>query len=179
MLNRLPKSQAILQVYAVIAVMLSAWTITSFLWKLSAWLLVLNLGEILTVFSYAMVTNLIESLIVLFSLLLICILLPARLFRDEFAARGVILSAGLIGSMMLYMKLYIIFGLGSAIHLLIYPIILWLITTFLLVFSSRLRFVRAVESVLLWISDRLVVFLYILIPLYAIVLVYVLFRNIA
>ena len=78
MLNRLPKSQAILQVYAVIAVMLSAWTITSFLWKLSAWLLVLNLGEILTVFSYAMVTNLIESLIVLFSLLLICILLPVR-----------------------------------------------------------------------------------------------------
>ena len=178
MLNRLPKSQAILQVYAVIAVMLSAWTITSFLWKLSAWLLVLNLGEILTVFSYAMVTNLIESLFVLLFLLLICILLPARYFRDKFAARGVIFSAGLLGSVMLYLKLYIIYGLGNAPGLLIYPLALLLVTAFLLLFSSRLPFVRAVESVLLWISDRLVVFLYILIPVYAIFLIYVLFRNI-
>ena len=179
MLERLPKSQAILQVYAVIAVMLSAWTITAFLWKLRAWLLVLNLGEILTVFSYAMVTNLIESLIVLFLLLLVCILLPPRLFRDEFAARGVILSAGLIGSLMLYLKLYMIFGLDSAIRLLIAPFVLLLVMAFLLAFSSKFRFVSTIQSIFLWISDRLVVFLYILIPLYVIVFVYVLFRNIA
>jgi len=82
MLRRFPKSQAVLQVYAVIAVMLSGWTITAFLWKLSTWLLTLNMGEILTVFSYAMFINLVESLIVLLLLLIVCFLLPAHILRE-------------------------------------------------------------------------------------------------
>jgi hypothetical protein len=63
--QRFPNRQAILQVYAVISFLISAWTIIAFLWKLSAWLLILNLGEIFTIFSYAMVVNLLESLAVL------------------------------------------------------------------------------------------------------------------
>ena len=70
MSRRLPKLQDIWQVYAVIAVMFAGWTITAFLWKLSAWLLLLNLGEMLTLFAYAMAANFLESLIVL--LLLSC-----------------------------------------------------------------------------------------------------------
>ena len=99
MLKRLPNRQAILQVYAVIAVMLSGWTITAFLWKLSAWLLILNIGEIFTVFAYAMVVNLIESLIILLFLLLSCAVLSPSFLRDHFAVRGTILAAGLIGSL--------------------------------------------------------------------------------
>jgi hypothetical protein len=89
MLRRFPKSKDILQVYAVIAVMLSGWTITAFLRKLPSWLLTLNVGEILTVFSYSMVTNLVESLMVLLPLLLLCILLPPRFLRDDFPDHGV------------------------------------------------------------------------------------------
>ena len=176
MINRLPNLQAILQVYAVIAVMLSAWTLTAFLWKLSAWLLILNLGEIFTVFSYVIVTNLVESLIVLFLLLLACVLLPHQILRDHFVVRGGILSIGFIAALMVFVKLEMQFGPESRTLLLIGPLAILLLSAVLLSSSSKIRFLH---SGILWISDRLVVFLYILVPLFLILLGYVLFRNIA
>ena len=97
---RLPSFQSIFQVYAVIVFMFSAWTITAFLWKLSAWLMILNLGEILTIFSYGMVVNFVESLLVLLALLGLSFLLPSAVLRDDFIVRGSILAAGIVGSVM-------------------------------------------------------------------------------
>src|SRR5262245_20310317 len=153
MRRRLPKSQEILQVYAVIAVMLSGWTINAFLWKLSAWLLILNTGEILSIFSYSMVANLLESLIVLLLLLTICFLLPPPLLRDNFVVRGGILSIGLIGSLMAFVRLQMEFGIGSGFKLLIGPLTVLLLTAILLGFPTKFRFVRFLHSAVLWISD--------------------------
>jgi hypothetical protein len=178
MLKRLPKPQAILQVYAVIAVMLSGWTITAFMWKLSAWLLILNIGEIFTVFSYSMVVNLVESLIVLLLLLTICALLPASVLRDEFVVRGTLLSLGLIGSLMAFVIFDMEFGFSSGLKLLRAPLTVWLLTAVLLVLPSRLRLARFLHAAIGWISDRMLVFLYILVPLFIVVLAYVIFRNI-
>jgi len=175
MLKRLPKPQAILRVYAVIAFMLSAWTITAFLWKLSAWLLLLNIGEIFTIFSYSMVTNLLESVIVLLILLAICVLLPPRFLRDDFIVRGTVLSMGLIGSLMAYLGLYMQFGIDSAIELLAGPFAVLILMVFFLSFSSKFHWLR---SATVWISDRLTVFLFILVPLFVILSTYVIFRNI-
>src|SRR5262245_15082942 len=100
MRKRLPSFQAVLQVYAVIAVMLSAWTITAFLWKLSDWLMILNVREIATIFSYSMTTNLLEGLLLLLLLLALCAMLPAPILRDDFVVRGTILVIGLIGALM-------------------------------------------------------------------------------
>ena len=177
MLNRLPKLQPVLQVYAVIAVMLSAWTVIAFLWKLSAWLLILNMGEIFTVFSYAMVTNLIESLVVLFLLLLACVLLPPHLLRDQFVVRGTILAAGFITALMVFVKLDMQFGVESGARLLLGPLAILVLTAMLLSFSRTFRFVRLLHSAILWISDRLVVFLYILVPLFVFLSGYLLVRT--
>ena len=174
MLRRLPSSPAILQVYAVIAVMFSGWTVTAFLWKLSAWLLILNLGEIITVFSYSMVANLIEGLFVLLVLLILCVLLPASLLRDDFVVRGTILAAGLIGALMAFVRLHMQFGIESGWKLLIGPLVVLLLMTFLLIFYPKLRLVH---SAILWISDRMTVFLYILMPLYGLLFAYVVFRS--
>ena len=175
MLKRLPKSQDILQVYAVIAVMFSGWTITAFLRKLPSWLLTLNMGEIFTVFSYAMVANLVESLIVLLLLLSLCVLFPLRILRDDFAVRGTILSVGFIGSLMTFLGLLRQFGIEISIRSLIGPLAVVFLTAFLLIFSAKIRFLH---SAVLWISDRLIVFLYILIPLFITLSVYIVFRNI-
>jgi len=175
MLKRLPNPQAVLQVYAVIAVMISGWTMIAFLRKLPSWLLTLNIGEIFTVFSYAMVTNLVESLIVIFLLLTVCFLLPPRFLCDHFVVRGTILSAGFIGSLIVLLELLKQFGIGGSFKLLFGPLALILLMAFLLVFSPKIRFV---DSAVLWISDRLIVFLYILMPLYVILFTYVIFRNI-
>jgi hypothetical protein len=175
MLKRLPNTQAILQVYAVMAVMFSAWTITAFLWKLSSWLMILNVGEIVTIFSYSMFTNLLESLILLLVLLAFCALLPPYLLRDDFIVRGTILSVGIIGSLMAYLGLYMYFGMERAIPLLIGPVVIILLTAFLLGFSSKFHWLRCATT---WLSDRLLIFLFILVPLYVIFSAYVIVRNI-
>src|SRR4030095_3287611 len=176
MLKRFPKLQAILQVYAVIVFMLSAWTMVAFSWRLSSWLLTLNIGEIFTIFSYAMLTNLMESLSVLLLLLLVSALLPPRFLRDDFIVRGTILSLGLLGSLMVYLGLNRKFGLENTSTLLAGPIVVWLIMIFLLAFSSRFPWLRAAAT---WLSYPLIVFLFILLPLFVILSAYVIVRNIA
>jgi len=176
MLKRLPKPQAILQVYAVIAFMLSAWTIVAFSWRLSTWLLTLNIGEIFTIFSYAMLTNLLESLLVLLLLLISSIFLPPRALRDDFIVRGTILSMGLIGSLMVYLGLNRAFGMENRVLLLAGPFLVLLLMIFLLIFSSRFHWLRSAAT---WISDRLIVFLFILLPLFVVLSAYAVIRNIA
>jgi hypothetical protein len=172
MRNRLPEFQSIIQVYAVLAVVFAGWTITAFLWKLSAWLLLLNLGEIFTIFSYAMAANFVESLAVLSLLLVASMLLPADLLRNDFAVRGTILSIGLIGSLMAFVGFHMQFGFESGLRLLIAPVVT-LALTILVLKSGFMR------SGAVWLSDRLTVFLFILLPLFVTLTVYVIFRNIA
>jgi len=157
--------------------MFSAWTITAFLWKLSAWLLILNIGEIFTIFSYSMVANLVESLIVLLLLLLVCALLPGSILRDDFVVGGTILATGLIGSLMAFVKLQMQFGIESGNKLLIGPLGVLLLTAILLWIPPKFRLVRFLHSAVRWISDRMLVFLYILVPLFVALLAYVIFRN--
>jgi hypothetical protein len=176
MQKRLPEFRAIVQVYAVIAVMLSGWTLIAFLWRLSAWLLLLNLGEILTIFSYAMFTSFLESLIVLLVLLGACVILPGRLLRNDFEVRGTILAAGLIGSLNVLVSFQMQVGIQSGLWLWVPPLLVLLLTGLLLSLSSKSSLVR---SAAVWISDRLVVFLFILLPLFLVASCYVLIRNVA
>lgn len=174
--KRLPDSQAILQVYAVIAVLFSAWTITAFLWKLSAWLLLLNLGEIFAIFSYAMAVNLLESLLILMLLLVLSVVLPARFLQQDFAVRGTALSLGMIGSLMAFLGLHMAFATSIVGQL---AIVLFEILLLMLVFAALSPRFTALHSILLRISDRMLVFLYILLPLFVVLLLYVIYRNIA
>lgn len=172
MKQRLPPFQAILQVYAVIAVMFAAWTITAFLWKLSAWLLLLNLAEIFTLFSYAMAANFVESLLVLLLLLVACALLPSHILRDDFVVRGTILSIGLIGSLMAFVGSEMQFGFENGLRLLISPFAILALTLLVLKFG-------VMRSIAARLSDRMTIFLFILLPLFAILSMYVIIRNIA
>ena len=174
--KRLPGFPAIVQVYAVIAVMFAGWTITAFAWKLSAWLLLLNAGEIFAIFSYAMAVNFLESLTILLILLAAGALLPAPLLRDDFVARGTILSVGLIGAMMAFVAAHMRSGMFSSLQLLIPPLVPLVLTGFLLVRLSGLPFLR---SAAVWVSDRVVIFLFILLPLFVILSGVVIVRNIA
>ena len=177
MLQRLPKPQAILQVYAVIAVLLAGWTIAAFMWKLSAWLLLLNLGEIVTIFSYAMAANLMESLLILSLLLAMAVLLPAHILRDKFAVRGSLLALALIGALMAFVGMHMWFGIGGPVTPFVGPGVILLLALFLLGLSRQPRVRKAVHAAVVWASDRLIVFLFILVPLFVLSAVYVIVRN--
>lgn len=174
MQQRLPEFRAILQVYAVIAVLFAGWTITAFLWKLSAWLLLLNLSEIFTIFAYAMVANFLESLIILLILLVLCGLLPPRVLREDFVVRGTLCAIGLIGAIMAFVGLHMQFGIQSGMRLLLGPFVVFLVTAILLRLSLHRQRVRSIAS---WLSDRMLVFLFILVPLFLVMSIYVISRN--
>jgi len=176
MRKRLPESQSILQVYAVIAVLVAGWTITAFLWKLSSWLLVLNLGEIFTVFSYGMAANFLESLIILFILLAASALLPATLLRDDFVVRGTILSMGIIGAMMAFLGAQVHFGSEVGLKLLLPPLVILLLMACVL---GSLPTSPLLRSAAAWLSDRVIIFLFILVPLFVVLSGYVIIRNIS
>ncbi|HEX6034956.1 MAG TPA: hypothetical protein VFY83_10995 [Anaerolineales bacterium] len=175
MRQHLPDFPSVVQVYALIAAVFAGWTITAFLWKLSAWLLLLNLGEILTILSYAFAANFLESLIVLSVLLAVGALLPAPILRDDFVVRGTIMALGLVGSLMAFVGSEVWLGFENGNWLFTPPLGVLLLTGFLLRQSAKYRRLR---SAMLWLADRIVIFLFILLPLFALGLVYVILRNV-
>src|SRR5512142_2070935 len=85
---RLPQPRQIVSCFAVIVFVTYSWTCLAFLWKLSSWVSFLPLAEIIGIFAYSLVTDLLSSLIVLAVLLVLAILLPPSFLRNQFAARG-------------------------------------------------------------------------------------------
>ena len=172
--DRLPSRAAILQVYAIIALMIYGWTIGAFFWKFPSWLFFLTVGDILVLFAYAMVSALFESLILLGILLLVCLLLPAAWMRDSFATRGTSAAVFGIGFLMA-----ITVRFTADIYSWISDLPLWLLAglaaTVLFTFASAR--VRAAVRAAAWISDRAVVLLFLFTPVSLVSLVVVLYRN--
>ncbi len=163
--------------YAVIALVIYDWTIYWFLWQVSAWLYYLKIGEILMAGAYAMVTNLVESLLVLCLPLLASLLLPRAWFRDKFVARGTALAACALGFLI---TLAVLFKKRAE-----YPARaeqLWVLSLGLpivlgIVFAAgRIHNLKlAVE----WVADRVTVFLYVLVPISLLSLAAILIHMIA
>jgi len=173
--NRLPSLQQIIAVYGLISLIIYCWTLIWFFWKLPSWEYFMNMGEIAIVIAYAVATNFIESLTVLLMLLLLCVVLPAKWFKDFFLSRGsslVILGLGY----MMYISSHIasnndsyptnLVRLIPAIGLLI------LLLTFLI---GRISFLRRLFEEL---ADRASIFSYIFPPLGFISLLIIITRNI-
>ena len=173
MLKRLPKPQDILSVYAVIMSMLFAWSLLLFFWYLASWAHFMTVGDIVGVFSYVMASSFIESLAFLLFLLVVCFLLPQNLFRDDFVVRGTVISVCVIGMIMIYFRitntnisdlLFSWVGLGAALAIIAVSL-----------FMTKFKRVR---DILVSLSDRLTVFLYIFIPLSIFSMLVVAIRNI-
>ena len=102
--SRLPSMGQLTAVYGVIVLMVYGWTIYWYLWKLPSWLYFLTLGELLVTFSYAMIVNFIESLLILLVPVLLSLLLPHHWFRERFVAQGVVMVVLLLIALMNYLN---------------------------------------------------------------------------
>jgi len=181
-LNRFPKIQQIIPVYAVGVTLLYSWTIFRATKDFSAnWSLFLNVGDILGLFSYMLVGDFLESLLMICSLLLLSFLLPRNLLTNKFNKRGSILAITFLCSIM-------VFYLRSSEYL--FPNmgienINWWIVTFVFIFTvSALVLLAAGESFQMFgkfvesIADRCIIFLYFYLPLTFLSIVAIIFRNI-
>jgi len=173
MLKRLPNLPDIVSVYAVIASMLFTWSMLLFFWYLPSWLHFMTLGDLIPVFCYVMASSFFESLAFLLLLLFLAFALPSNYLRDEFVARGASIALCVIGLIMLRFRMHDvsmikIFFLGNGIGLVLTAVIVSLLAT-------KINLVR---RALISLSDRLIVFLYILIPLSLFSLLVIIIRNI-
>jgi hypothetical protein len=140
------------------------WTMYTSFWKLPSWLFFLKVGEILSIYAYAFVVNFLESLLLLFIVLLPALLLPRSWWTDTFIAKGLVLIFIILGSAALHLSLFRtpdtrpIFVSGQFRW--------WLVTLlFAIILTWAAGGVTWIRSGLEMIADRFVVFLYIYIPL--------------
>ena len=173
--NRFPSLQQILAVYGLISLIIYCWTLIWFFWKLPSWEYFMNIGEIATVFAYAMATNFLECLTVLLMPLFLCAVLPAKWFKDFFLSRGS--SLVILGlAYMMYISSHIASNDDSyptnVVRLIPVIGLLILILTFL---GGRIGLLRKLFEGL---ADRATIFSYIFLPVGFISLLVVIGRNI-
>jgi hypothetical protein len=173
---RLPEFQSIAAVFAVTSVVLYGWTILEFGWKLSSWLYNLTVWEIFSVFSYLMVFNFLEAVLALLGLIILSLLLPVKIMRDAFVARGGIIVLCILGSMLLHLKIVSNYDLAETSF--VQSLWLWWLVTFIVTFILTWfipKMPLAVKA-LKEFADRAIVFLFILLPLSAIGLIVIVVR---
>jgi hypothetical protein len=176
-LQRLPARTSIVSVYAVICFIVYSWTILVAFWKFPSWLYYLTVDEIMGINAYAFTVNLIESIFLLGILLFLCMVLPASFLKNDFTVRATIILVCLLGSAMLH--LYVNRGADSLENFIATMQIWWastlLVLAILLGVSMKIQWLRAV---IVNIADRLIVLLYVFMPLSLISVVIVILRNV-
>lgn len=175
MSNRWPTSKDILSVYAVIAFLIQVWTIYVSSEQLPAWASFLNISEMMAVLAYRIVESFMECLLLLGILLLVSFMLPPKVFRDVFVVRGTAFALGLLGPMILFWKLF----RGDPGTLMADYARIWIGSTVLLALLTSYLSIKisSAADFLSWISDRMIVFLYLLIPISLVSFITVVIRN--
>ena len=174
--ERLPHQKEILYVYGGVVFAIYSWAIRGFLYQLSSLRLYHTLGEILAIFAYLMAFALIESLIIMSSLIIAGFILPRKWFREGFVYKGFITTL-VAGIAMITLQYYLfslnyeipprkVIYLGLGITIILLMALIW-------VFQNKPQ----LQKFLLAVQDRLQIFIYFYIPLGVVGLTVVVLRN--
>lgn len=174
-LRRLPKQEEYAPVFSVIVVILFSWSIIVFFSKVPSWLFFLRPEELLIILAYTFSLNFIASMMFLGLLCAVCLILPERYFRDDFAVKGSYVSLISLLSVAIYVYMYPQF---VAVSTMVHALWFWgtVILSAVLAFLSRR--IPQLGRAMIWTIDRLVIFLYLFVPLSLVSLGIVVVRNI-
>ena len=177
--SKLPTRQEIIPVFSSIAFIFFSWSLYRMFWKVPSWLYYLNIKEVLILAAYVLAFALFESLVALGFIVLLCMFLPTRRFKDKFAIQGS--TAALLigaGAVALQRKIGVIYDL-EAWQILAYPALALALLVGLILAASyiydRFQPLARLASAL---AERMTVFAFIYAPLGLIAAVVVLLRNI-
>ena len=172
--KKIPRLEQILPVYAVIVVMIYTWSLILFFWRLPSWINFSTLGEIAVIFSYMVVVNLVESILVLLLLAALSMILPPKWFHDRFVTKGSSLVLLGLGCLMYFNN--------NLLDDILFPLLM--LKKILIVVAAILALVFLIDRISLLnrfleeLANRMIVFLYIWLPISALSLLTVLVRNI-
>ena len=167
--ERFPTRNQITLVYASIVFPLYSWTTYSVLDYLPSWLKSMRVWEIFSVNAYAYAWTLIESLILLLFISAMAIIVPVKWLKEHFASKGsVFVWTIYIFSFVIQINGYAIGSkLGTG---------LMLLASIIISFFLISRF-RRINDIVVFIADRLIVFLYVYIPISLISIMVVIYNN--
>jgi hypothetical protein len=173
-IKKIPSTQKIMQVYAFIAVVLYSWSLLRFFWRLPSFIISSTVGEIVVMYSYLVIVNFFESLVILFAPILFSMLLPSRWFFERFVTKSTFLLA--MGFVYLaYIADHVLLEIGPLYGILRNAPFAALVIILLAFLLDEIPFLR---RIIIELIERLTVFLYIIIPFTMISLFLVVFRNI-
>jgi hypothetical protein len=86
--ERLPTKRAMLLLFATCSFPIHFWSIFNLLRHMPAWIRHVGIGDIIGAAAYAQVFALLETTVLSLFLIFASVILPARFFRDNFAALG-------------------------------------------------------------------------------------------
>ena len=171
--QRFPAGSDIFRVFALSSFIIYAWTIiASFRLLAISWILFMSVGEILGLLAYQVLTAFLECAIVTCALLLLGGVLPRRFLWGQFAVRGSILAFGFLGSLMVYYQFFLI---QELLDKAVYWLAIFLTTAGLLMWLAH-RF-QTVRHIVAAFAERCLVFGYLSLPLAALSLLVVVYRN--
>src|SRR6266498_4084659 len=171
--NRFPHRSEIIAVFGVAVFACFSWTIIGFFNKLSSFTLYFTLGEIATIFVYMMAFALLESLTVTATIVLLSVILPTSWLKEGFAVKGFVFLIVATGAAILFQK-ELKDHFPSTLTLLAGSVLPLLLSAFLIII---VRSMPKVQNILLNVQDRMVIMLFIYVPIGLLSLLVVMYRN--
>jgi len=171
--NRFPKRGDLLAVFGVVVFASYSWSLLGFFNKLSSFLLRFTLSEIGDIFAFMMAFTLLESLAVTAVLVLLAAALPSAWLRDGFAIKGFVIVLIATATSILFQR-SLEDDYPSTLLLAAVTLIPLILTVALF---AVLRSMPKVRSILASIQDRILIMLFIYLPMGLISLVVVMYRN--
>jgi hypothetical protein len=171
--KRFPHRSEVIAVFGVAVFMCFTWTMIGFFNKLSSFILYFTLGEIANIFAFMMAFALLESLVAAGLLLLLSVVLPSSWLKEGFAFKGfVILLVATLTAILFQKALRDYFP--SLQMLLSYSVLpLLAIALLLWVVHSRPK----IQNILLSVQDRILIMLFIYVPIGVLGLMVVMAHN--
>jgi hypothetical protein len=170
--KKLPSLDEILALYATIVFLIYGWASIAFAWKVPSWLYFLTIGEITAILSYTLASSLLECTIILTLFLFVGLILPSRLFMDQFVVRGSIIVYILTFWVALF-NLITLIQLPTSNDLISFGLVSLFTVALGILLIERMS---AVQKALIALGNRLTIFLYLWIPLSALGILVILFR---
>jgi len=170
--SKLPSRQEILPVLSVIVFIVFTWALYRMFFQVPSW-------DVLIIISYALMFALFESAVVLGFLLIFSLFFPAKYFKEKFVAQGstVVLMISM-GAFALQRKIKIMYRLDGW-ELILYPFVILAAIVFVIFTASYIydRF-KILPRIINTVTERMIVFVLLYVPLSILGLLVVLVRNI-
>jgi hypothetical protein len=177
--SRLPTRSEALSVFSIFVFFVFSWTLYRSAWYVPSWLEYLNIWSIAIIIAYVLAFALLESAAMLALVVFFSLFFPRQVFKENFALQGSSLAVLIcVGAFLLQRKINLVYRL-ELWQLLAYPLAGLLLCVLLVVLLAFLfnRF-PLLSRLATAVVERMVIFVYIYMPISLLAVLVVLVRNI-